>query len=52
MPGAGWLARLISGCLSPQAVEAEEADIVTGKPFLGQVGHDLAYDAGELEAVP
>src|SRR5215210_1605127 len=29
----------------------EEGDIVTGKPLLGQVGHDLAYDAGELEAV-
>src|SRR5215210_5305026 len=44
--------RLVSCGPLPQPVEAEEADIVAGKTLLGQVGHDLAYDAGELEAVP
>src|SRR5215218_9235296 len=34
-----------------QPVEAKEVDIVTGKPLLGQVGHDLSDDAGEFEAV-
>src|SRR5215218_5999326 len=51
LPGADRLARLVDDGLSPQPVETEEGDIVTGKPLLGQVGHDLADDAGELEAV-
>src|SRR5918998_5297132 len=35
-----------------QAVEAEEANVVTRDPGLRQVGHDLAYHASELVTVP
>src|SRR6266571_7380177 len=35
-----------------QPVEAEQLDVVAGRPALGQVGHDLADHAGELEPVP
>src|SRR3712207_6122610 len=35
-----------------QAVEAEEAYVVARDPGLRQVGHDLAYHARELIAVP
>ena len=31
--------------------QIEQADVVAGLPPLGQVGHDLADDAGELVAV-
>lgn len=51
MPAADRLPRLVSCGLLPQPVEAKEADIVAGKLLLGQVGHDLTDDAGELEAV-
>src|SRR5438105_2280392 len=34
-----------------EAVPPEEADIVAGCARFGQIGHDLADDAAELEAV-
>src|SRR5215207_2240951 len=51
LPAAGRLAWLVSRGPLPQPVEAEEGDIVAGESFFGKVGHDLADDAGELEAV-
>ena len=37
---------------SRQAVEAKEVYVVTGQARGGEIGHDFADHAGELEAVP
>ena len=52
-PGATCAAaRRRLACAAEQAVQAEQLDVVAGRPALGQVGHDLADQLANLNPCP